>query len=216
MIGAGMTKGSAPMGLYEDRVLPHVINVLMGTKMQRPIRSRVCAGLEGDVVEIGFGTGHNLPFLPDTVTRLRAVEPSSTSLRLAQQRIADAKFPVEIVGLDGQQVPLEDDSADAVLTTWTLCTIPDAGAALKEMARVLRPGGTLHFVEHGRAPDENVRRWQNRFNPVQQRLFGGCNINRDITGLIEGAGFTVKSLETYYVEGPKALGSMYEGTAQAA
>jgi ubiquinone/menaquinone biosynthesis C-methylase UbiE len=201
------------MSLYEDRILPHIINVAMSNKATRHIRSRVCADLEGDVVEIGFGTGHNLPHLPDTVTRVRAVEPSGTSVRLAQQRIASAKVPVEIVGLDGQRLPMEDDSADAVLSTWTMCTIPDASAALREMARVLRPGGTLHFVEHGRAPDERVRRWQDRVNPIQRRLFGGCNVNREISSLIEGAGFTIKSLDTYYLDGPKFVGSMYEGTA---
>lgn len=204
------------MSLYEDRVLPHIINLAMNNKMTRPIRSRVCADLEGDVVEIGFGTGHNLPFIPATVTRLRAVEPSAKSVQLAQQRIADAKVPVEIVGLDGQRLPLEDDSADAVLSTWTMCTIPDVSAALKEMARVLRPGGTLHFIEHGRAPDERVRVWQDRINPVQQRLFGGCNVNRDIRSLIEDAGFTIKNIDTYYMDGPKFVGSMYEGTAQPA
>ena len=204
------------MGWYEDRVLPHIINVAMNNKMTRPIRARVCADLEGDVVEIGFGTGHNLPYLPDTVTRVRAVEPSARSVHLAQQRIAAAKAPVEVVGLDGQRLPLEDDSADAVLTTWSLCTIPDPSAALKEMSRVLRPGGTMHFLEHGRAPDERVRRWQDRANPIQQRLFGGCNLNRDIRSLIEGAGFTIKNLDTYYLQGPKFVGSMYEGTAQPA
>ena len=204
------------MSLYEDRVLPHIINLAMNNKMTRPIRSRVCADLEGDVVEIGFGTGHNLPYIPATVTRLRAVEPSAKSVQLAQQRIADAKVPVEIVGLDGQRLPLEDDSADAVLSTWTMCTIPDVSAALKEMARVLRPGGTLHFIEHGRAPDERVRVWQDRINPVQQRLFGGCNVNRDIRSLIEDAGFTIKNIDTYYMDGPKFVGSMYEGTAQPA
>jgi ubiquinone/menaquinone biosynthesis C-methylase UbiE len=204
------------MSLYEDRVLPHIINLAMNNKRTRPIRSRVCADLEGDVVEIGFGTGHNLPYIPATVTRLRAVEPSAKSVQLAQQRIAAAKVPVEIVGLDGQRLPLEDDSADAVLSTWTMCTIPDVGAALKEMARVLRPGGTLHFIEHGRAPDERVRVWQDRINPVQQRLFGGCNVNRDIRSLIEDAGFTIKNIDTYYMDGPKFVGSMYEGTAQPA
>lgn len=205
------------MGWYEDRVLPHIINVVMNTKVTRAMRSRVCADLEGDVVEIGFGTGHNLPYIPEQVTRLRAVEPSAKSVRLAQQRIAEAKVPVEIVGLDGQQLPLEDESADAVLTTWTLCTIPDAGVALKEMARVLRPGGTLHFIEHGRSPEEGVRRWQDRINPIQQRLAGGCNLNRDIPSLIEGAGFTIQSLDTYYAEAePKIFGSMYEGTARHA
>jgi ubiquinone/menaquinone biosynthesis C-methylase UbiE len=201
------------MGLYGDRVLPHIINVAMNNKRIRPIRSRVCADLQGDVVEIGFGTGHNLPYLPDQVTRLRAVEPSERSVRLAQQRIADANVPIEIVGLDGQRLPLDDDSADAVLSTWTMCTIPDVNAALKEMARVLRPGGTLHFIEHGRAPEESVRRWQDRMNPLQQRVFGGCNVNRDISSLIESAGFTIKSLDTYYMDGPKVVGSMYEGTA---
>jgi len=204
------------MSLYEDRVLPHIINLAMNNKRTRPIRSRVCADLEGDVVEIGFGTGHNLPYIPATVTRLRAVEPSAKSVQLAQQRIAAAKVPVEIVGLDGQRLPLEDDSADAVLSTWTMCTIPDVGAALKEMARVLRPGGTLHFIEHGRAPDERVRVWQDRINPVQQRLFGGCNVNRDIRSLIEDSGFTIKNIDTYYMDGPKFVGSMYEGTAQPA
>jgi ubiquinone/menaquinone biosynthesis C-methylase UbiE len=204
------------MSLYEDRVLPHIINLAMNNKMTRQIRSRVCADLEGDVVEIGFGTGHNLPYIPATVTRLRAVEPSAKSVQLAQQRIADAKIPVEIVGLDGQRLPLEDDSADAVLSTWTMCTIPDVRAALKEMARVLRPGGTLHFIEHGRAPDERVRVWQDRINPVQRRLFGGCNVNRDIRSLIEDAGFTIKNIDTYYMDGPKFVGSMYEGTAQPA
>jgi ubiquinone/menaquinone biosynthesis C-methylase UbiE len=201
------------MGLYEDRVLPHVINLAMNNKATRPIRRRVCADLKGDVVEIGFGTGHNLPFLPDTVTRLWAVEPSATSVRLAQQRIADARVPVEIVGLDGQRLPLEDDSADAILSTWTMCTIPDVSVALKEMARVLRPGGTLHFIEHGRAPEDRVRRWQDRVNPVQKRLFGGCNVNRDIPALIEGAGFTISKVDSYYLDGPKFVGSMYEGTA---
>lgn len=205
------------MGLYEDRVLPHIINVVMNTKVTRATRSRVCADLQGDVVEIGFGTGHNLPFIPDTVTRLRAVEPSAKSVRLAQQRIAEAKVPVEIVGLDGQRLPLEDDSADAVLTTWTLCTIPDPSTALKEMARVLRPGGRLHFAEHGRGQEEGVRRWQDRINPIQQRLAGGCNLNRDIPSLIEGAGFTIESLDRYYAPGePKIFGSMYEGTAKPA
>jgi ubiquinone/menaquinone biosynthesis C-methylase UbiE len=204
------------MGWYEDRVLPQIINVALNNKGTRQLRARVCAELDGDVVEIGFGTGHNLPFLPDTVTRLRAVEPSAKSVRLAQQRIAATTVPVDIVGLDGQRLPIEDESADAVLSTWTMCTIPDAGVALKEMRRVLRPGGTLHFLEHGRAPDEPVRRWQDRINPIQRRLFGGCNVNRDIRSLIEGAGFTIKNLNTYYLEGPKALGSMYEGTATPA
>lgn len=204
------------MGLYDDRVLPHVINVVMNNKQTRTIRSRVCAGLRGDVVEIGFGTGHNLPFLPDAVTSLRAVEPSRRSVQLASGRIAAASVPVHIVGLDGQRLPLDDASADSVLCTWSLCTIPDPAVAVLEMRRVLKPGGTLHFVEHGGAPDADVRRWQDRLNGVQQRVAGGCNLNRDIAGIIRG-GFKVARLDTYYNQGaPKFLGYLYEGVAATA
>src|SRR5438105_1626907 len=150
------------MGFYADRVLPHVINVAMNTGQTREIRQRLCAGLSGDVVEIGFGTGHNLPYLPATLTSLRAVEPAGRSVQLAKDRIAASPVPVEIVGLDGQRLPLEDASADAVLCTWSLCTIPDPVAAVREMRRVLRPGAQLHFVEHGASPDAAVRRWQGR------------------------------------------------------
>ena len=202
------------MGFYDDRVLPHIINVVMNTGETRRIRARVCADLHGDVVEIGFGTGHNLPFMPPTVTRLRAVEPSARSVDLAAKRIAAAPFPVEVVGLDGQRLPLDDDSADTVLCTWSLCTIPDPAAAVREMARVLKPGGRLHFVEHGRSPDDGVRRWQNRLNGVQQRVAGGCNLNRDIPAVIEGGGMTVEDLDSYYAKGePKPFGYVYEGVA---
>ena len=202
------------MGVYSERVLPHLINVTMNNKETRKTRARVCDGLEGDVVEIGFGTGHNLPFLPATVTRLLAVEPSRRSVDLARDRIAAAGVPVEVVGLDGQRLPLPDDSADAVLCTWSLCTIPDAVAAVREMRRVLRPGGALHFVEHGRSPHDKVRRWQDRLNGMQQRLAGGCNLNRDIPALIEAGGFSVERLDTYYAKGePKPVGYLYEGVA---
>jgi len=202
------------VGVYAERVLPHLINVTMNNKETRKTRARVCDGLEGVVVEIGFGTGHNLPFLPATVTRLLAVEPSRRSVDLARDRIAAAGVPVEVVGLDGQRLPLPDDSADAVLCTWSLCTIPDAVAAVREMRRVLRPGGALHFVEHGRSPHDKVRRWQDRLNGMQQRLAGGCNLNRDIPALIEAGGFSVERLDTYYAKGePKPVGYLYEGVA---
>ena len=202
------------MGFYDDRVLPHVINVVMNNKYTREIRGRVCTGLHGEVVEIGFGTGHNLPFLPPEVTSLRAVEPAGLGVRLAADRIAASPVPVEVVGLDGQRLPLADESADAVLCTWSLCTIPDPVAAVAEMRRVLRPGGRLHFVEHGRAPDEKVRRWQDRLNGIQQRLAGGCNLNRDIPAILQAGGLRVTELETYYGKGePKAYGSLFEGRA---
>ncbi|GGG71970.1 methyltransferase [Kocuria dechangensis] len=204
------------MGFYDDRVLPHVIDVVMNAKQVREIRQRVCSGLQGEVVEIGFGTGHNLPFLSAEVTRLQAVEPSQRSIALAQERIAAMKIPVEIVGLDGQHLPLEDDSADAVLCTWSLCTIPDPETAVREMARVLKPDGQLHFAEHGRAPHHGIRRWQDRLNGIQQRIGGGCNLNRDIPSIIEAAGMTITRLDTYYAKGiPKPYAFMYEGTATA-
>lgn len=202
------------MRFYADQVLPRITNVAMNTKENRKIRARVCAGLEGEVVEIGFGTGHNLPYLPAEVRRLSAVEPSELSVRLARTRIDAAAVAVEIVGLDGQHLPLADNTADFVLCTWSLCTIPDPVAAVAEMRRVLRPGGTLHFVEHGRAPDESVRKWQDRLNGLQQRVAGGCNLNRDIPALIESAGMTITHLDTYYGKGePKPYAATYEGVA---
>lgn len=204
------------MGFYDDRVLPHVIDVVMNAEQVREIRQRVCSGLQGEVVEIGFGTGHNLPFLPAEVTRLQAVEPSQRSIALAQERTAVSKVPVEIVGLDGQHMPLEDDSADAVLCTWSLCTIPDPETAVREMARVLTPDGQLHFAEHGRAPHHGIRRWQDRLNGIQQRIGGGCNLNRDIPAIIEAAEMTITRLDTHYANGiPKPYAFMYEGTAAA-
>jgi ubiquinone/menaquinone biosynthesis C-methylase UbiE len=202
------------MSFYDDRVLPHLITAVMDNKETRRIRARVCGDLAGEVVEIGFGTGHNLPFIPAQVTGLRAVEPSVKSVRLAADRMAAAPVQVEIVGLDGQSLPIGSATADAVLCTWSLCTIPDATAALREMRRVLRPGGTLHFVEHGAAPDGKVRRWQDRLNGFQNRVAGGCNLNRDIPALIEAGGFRIAALDTYYGRGqPKPLGYLYEGRA---
>lgn len=204
------------MTVYGERVLPRVINVLMNTKQNRLIRDRVCAALTGEVLEIGFGTGLNLPHLPPAVTRLRAVEPAGLGVRLAQERVAAAGVPVEVVGLDGQRIPLPDASADSALCTWSLCTIPDPVAAVREVARVLRPGGTLSFVEHGRSPDAQVRRWQDRLNGMQQRMAGGCHLNRDIPALVAAGGMTVTRLDAYYGKGePKPYGYLYEGTAAA-
>ena len=204
------------MGFYGDRVLPHVINVVMNTKQTRTIRERVCADLKGEVLEIGFGTGHNLPYLPADVTRLLAVEPSGRSVELARERIAASPIEVEVVGLDGQRIPVEDESVDAVLCTWSLCTIPDGIAAVREARRVLRPGGRFHFIEHGAAPDSKVRRWQDRLNPIQNRIGGGCNLNRDIAAIIEAGGLSITKLDRYYNAGePKAFAAMYEGIATA-
>ncbi|HUR14354.1 MAG TPA: class I SAM-dependent methyltransferase [Mycobacteriales bacterium] len=202
------------MGLYDDKVLPRIMDRAMGIGPLRPLRARVALGLAGEVVEIGFGTGRNLPYLPATITRLRAVEPSGLSVRLAAEKIAGAPFPVEVVGLDGQRLPIPDADADAVLCTFSLCTIADPVAALREMRRVLRPGGALHLVEHGRAPEARVRVWQDRLTPVQRRIAGGCHLNRDIPELLTEAGFAVNELTADYLPGtPKPFAWVHEGRA---
>jgi SAM-dependent methyltransferase len=147
---------------------------------------------------------------------VEAIEPADMGWKLARQRVAAASVPVKRSGLDGQSLPLPDDSCDAALSTWTLCTIPDVGAALREVRRVLKPGGTLHFLEHGLAPDEGVQRWQHRLEPLQKRLFGGCHLTRPIADLLTGAGFTITEVDVFYEHGaPKAIGADSLGVAVA-
>jgi ubiquinone/menaquinone biosynthesis C-methylase UbiE len=202
------------MGFYRDAVFPRVVNRALDTATTREIRARVCAGLSGEVVELGFGSGLNLPHLPASVTRLHAVDPSAAGARLAGGRIRDARVPVVLAGLDAQRLPFEDASMDAALSTWTLCSVPDAVAALREVVRVLRPGGVLHFVEHGAAPDEGVRRWQDRWNPLQRRLACGCSLTRDIAALLEEADLRVVRVDRYYSPAePRPWGATYEGVA---
>ena len=205
------------MSFYGDHVFPRVMNRLMNNKQMRETRARVCAPLAGDIVEIGFGTGLNLPHLPPAVTVLRAVDPLERGRNLASERIAASPVSVEFVGLDGQSLPLPDHSVDAALATWTLCSIPDPVAAVREIKRVLRPGGTLHFIEHGCSPDPQVLKWQRRLNPIQRRLACGCNLDRDIPSTIQDGGMRVDSLKTYYMKNdPKFLGWTFEGVASAA
>jgi SAM-dependent methyltransferase len=202
------------VGFYGEQVVPRIVNKACGTKSAGPLRRRVCAGLAGDVVELGFGSGHNVPFYPAAVTRVTAVEPSDVGWRLAAERVKAATVPVRRSGLDGQSLPFPDHGFDAALSTWTLCTIPDVAAALREVRRVLRPGGTLHFLEHGLAPDERVRRWQRRLEPVQYRLAGGCHLTRPIVDLLTDAGFTVGEVDVFYEQGaPKFAGADSLGTA---
>lgn len=202
------------MGWYEERVLPKLQDHALDTVQARRIRARVTAPLAGEVVEVGFGTGHNLPYLPATVTRLLAVEPSEGSIRAATARVAASAIPVDFIAPDAQRLPLPDASVDAALCTWSMCSIPDPVAAVAEVRRVLRPGGQLHFVEHGAAPDMSVRKWQGRLNGVQRRLMGGCTLDRDIAELLRLGGMTVTHLKRYYAPGgPKAFAAMYEGIA---
>ena len=189
------------MGIYGDHVLPRIINAACGMKSSHPLRSRVCDGLHGQVVEIGFGSGLNIPFYPASVSAVAAIEPAQLGWKLAQKRLAATDVAVERSGLDGQSLPQPDASCDCALSTWTLCTIPDVMVALREVCRVLKPGGTLHFVEHGLAPDRNVQRWQHRLEPMQKRLFGGCHLTRPIADLLTSAGFTITELDVFYEEG---------------
>lgn len=202
------------MGIYADQVLPRIINTACGMKANRPLRERVCGGLHGQVVEIGFGSGHNVPFYPAAVTGVAAIEPAGLGWKLAAKRLETSRVPVERTGLDGQSLPLPDDSCDTALSTWTMCTIPDIGAALAELRRVLKPGGTLHFVEHGLAPDDKVQRLQHRLEPVQKRLFGGCHLTREIADLLTTAGFTIVEADEFYEDGaPKFLAADTLGVA---
>ncbi len=204
------------MGFYGEQVLPRFINVACGMKTAVPLRRRVCLGLVGEVVEIGFGSGHNVPYYPAAVTGVAAIEPADVGWKLAAKRVAASPVPVRRSGLDGQALPFPDDSFDVALSTWTLCTIPDVAVALGEVRRVLKPGGTLHFVEHGLAPDENVQRWQHRLEPMQRRLVGGCHLTRSPVDMLTSAGFTITELDVFYEEGaPKFLAADSLGVARS-
>jgi ubiquinone/menaquinone biosynthesis C-methylase UbiE len=201
------------VGWYQEQLLPRVTNVLLGGRQFAVMRARVASGLEDAVLEVGFGSGLNVPHYPAGVERVLAVDPATVGRSLAAKRVAESRVPVDYVGLDGQDLPLEDASIDHVLTTWTLCSIPDIDRALSEIRRVLRPGGGWHFLEHGRSPDAKVARWQDRLTPMQRRLAGGCHLNRPIDELVSASGLRVERMEHFYLKGPKAFGYMFEGVA---
>jgi SAM-dependent methyltransferase len=201
------------MGFYENQVVPRVTNLVMSRRELAPIRARVAASLDGDVLEVGFGSGLNVPHYPPAVTQVRAVDPATIGRKLAAKRVAASSVPVEYIDLDGQALSLKPNSIDHVLTTWTLCTIPDVDRALSEIRRVLRPGGSFHFVEHGRSPDPNVAKWQDRLTPIQRRVAGGCHLNRPIDQLVLNSGLKLVRLENYYAKGPRPFGYMFEGVA---
>jgi ubiquinone/menaquinone biosynthesis C-methylase UbiE len=201
------------MGWYTEQVLPRALDASMRGAAFGRIRARVVAGLGGEVLEIGFGSGLNVPYYPASVSRVLAVDPAMASRRLAARRIGRSPVPVPFARLDASRLPAGDASVDHVLSTWTLCTVPDAGQALAEICRVLRPGGTLHFAEHGLTPDPAVARLQHRLTPVQRRLAGGCHLDRPVRELITAAGLKIGRLDTYYMGWPHALSYTYEGVA---
>lgn len=205
------------MGFYDERILPHLINCACSTKPNRKQREKVVPLATGDVLEIGIGSGLNLPHYDRSkVRKIWGLEPSEGMRRKAARRVAASGLDVEFIDLPGEEIPLDADSVDTVLVTYTLCTIPDAVAALEGMRRVLKPGGQLIFCEHGMAPDEKVRRWQDRLNPGWSRIAGGCNMNRDIPALLAEGGFEITVDERMYIPGLRILSYNYWGTAKAA
>jgi SAM-dependent methyltransferase len=203
------------MSWWDRHVLPRLVDCCCGLAEIDKLREPVCSGLAGDVLEIGFGSGLNVAHYPPAVRRVTAVEPSDVAWRMAAPRVAKARAEVVRGGLDGQHLDLPAASYDHALSTFTMCTIPDLDLALAEVRRVLRPGGRLHFVEHGLAPDERVARWQHRLTPLQRRLAGGCHLDRPILEAVELAGFAVEKVDRFYGKGPKAAAYFYLGSATA-
>lgn len=203
------------MGFYDKHVLPRFINCACGTKPIMKQREKVVPLASGTVLEIGIGTGLNIPFYDASkVERVIGLDPSEKSWELAAQRVAAAEFAVEFVGLPDGEIPLANDSVDTILVTYSLCTIPDPVAALKGMQRVLRPGGKLIFCEHGKAPDPNVQRWQNRLDRAWGVMAGGCHLNRDIPQILDAGGFAVEDLQKMYLpSSPRFASFNYWGTA---
>ena len=200
------------MGFYHDHIVPHLVNLAMRNSRLSPYRERVISHAEGRVLEIGVGAGANLPLYSDRTSEVLGVEPHPRLLNMASAK--EHSVPTALMECSAESIPLEDSSVDTVVTTWTLCTIPDVARALAEMRRVLRPGGQLLFAEHGLSPDRGVRKWQDRLNPVWKSIAGGCHLNRPIAELIEAAGFRISRLDNGYMQGPKPMTFMYEGAAQ--
>jgi len=202
------------MGFYQDRIVPQLVNLSMRNNRLAPYRERLLAQAEGRVLEIGVGSGVNLPLYSSRASEILGVEPHPRLLNMASSK--KGRVPTKLIEGSAESLPFETSSVDTVVTTWTLCTIPDVAKGLAEMRRVLKPGGQLLFVEHGLSPDHSVRKWQNRLNPVWKKIAGGCHLNRPIAELIEAAGFRISRLDRGYMQGPKPMTFMYEGAARPA
>jgi len=202
------------MGLYQDHVLPLLIHLSMRQRNLAAYRARVLPAAQGRVLEIGIGSGLNLPYYSTTVEQVIGLDPSPKLLAMTREAARRTSLPLELIENSAETIPLYNRSIDTVVTTWTMCSIPDVQRALGEMRRILKPEGRLLFVEHGRSPDPGVRRWQDRLTPVWRRVGGGCHLNRPIGELIEAAGFRIERIETGYMRGPKPMTFMYEGSAR--
>ena len=202
------------MGLYQQHVVPRLVHLAMRQKQHEPFRQRVVGAAEGRVLEIGVGSGLNFAFYGAAVTSVIGLEPSPALLRMARARASSAQVPITLLDASAEAIPLDSGSIDTVVTTWTLCTIPNAPLALAEIRRVLRPGGALRFVEHGRAPEPGVARWQDRLDPLWRRIAGGCHLNRKMDDLIFGNGFRIEALEHARLPGPRTHTFLYEGSAR--
>ena len=200
------------MNAYEQWVLPYLIRAVMRHDALLPYRQRLTSAAEGRVLEIGSGSGLNLP-LYTSATSIVTLDPSGPLLSMAREAAKQARCPVDLLEGSAERIPLDGHSVDTVVSTWTLCSIPDASRALREVRRVLRSSGRLLFVEHGLAPDANIHRWQDRLTPVWKHIAGGCHLNRPIDRLVEDAGFRIEQLHSGYMQGPRILTFMYEGCA---
>jgi len=202
------------MGFYAKYLFPHLMDWAMGTQKFQDQRREALKTLYGEVLEIGFGTGLNLPHYPPTVAKVVALEPACLLPSTVDKRMVGAPIPVELVRASAERLPFEDHHFDCVVSTWTLCTIPDVAAALREIRRVLKPGGHYVFLEHGRSDSPRIAKWQDRLNPLQQRIGVGCNMNRAIDRLIAEAGLRLPHLDRFVMPGiPRLVGEMYRGTA---
>jgi SAM-dependent methyltransferase len=201
------------MGFYRSVVLPRLCDLAMRNRLFEPYRRRVIGEAQGRVLEIGAGSGLNLRLYPPGVNEVLALEPDPKLIAMAQRQAAKLSRRIRFLEASAEDIPLADESVDTVVTTWTMCSIPDVARALKEMRRVLRPGGRLLFVEHGLSPDKGVCAWQNRLTPAWRCIAGGCHLNRPIAELVKGAGFALDELETGYAPGPKIMTYLYEGAA---